>query len=111
MFARPGHPPCPMTGTARAPLGRVACQSRDPRPRRDDPFMRIGLVSDTHDDLCDWPAVCGRVSDALAGVDQTVAQHQATGGVRRELGTHDPQRSLWIRHTNLHLGQPITPTA
>lgn len=31
--------------------------------------MRIGLVSDTHDDLCDWPAVCDRVAAALDGVD------------------------------------------
>ena len=34
--------------------------------------MRIGLVSDTHDDLCDWPAVCARVSEALSGVDLLV---------------------------------------
>jgi hypothetical protein len=34
--------------------------------------MRIGLVSDTHDDLCDWPAVCARVSEALSGVDLVV---------------------------------------
>ena len=31
--------------------------------------MRIGLVSDTHDNLCDWPAVYARVSAALDGVD------------------------------------------
>ena len=34
--------------------------------------MRIGLVSDTHDNLCDWPAVCARVSAALDGVDLVV---------------------------------------
>jgi putative phosphoesterase len=34
--------------------------------------MRIGLVSDTHDDLCDWPAVRDRVATALAGVDLVV---------------------------------------
>jgi hypothetical protein len=39
---------------------------------RDDPAMRIGLVSDTHDDLCDWPAVRDRVATALAGVDLIV---------------------------------------
>jgi uncharacterized protein len=40
--------------------------------RRDDPVMRIGLVSDTHDDLCDWPAVRDRIATALAGVDLIV---------------------------------------
>ena len=34
--------------------------------------MRIGLVSDTHDDICDWPAVRGRIATALAGVDLVV---------------------------------------
>ena len=67
MFVRPARPPAgPRTGTVRAP-GRVASA----RAMRIAP-MRIGLVSDTHDDLCDWPAVCGRVSEALAGVDLVV---------------------------------------
>ena len=34
--------------------------------------MRIGLVSDTHDDLCDWPAVCARIAAAFDGVDLVV---------------------------------------
>jgi hypothetical protein len=39
---------------------------------REHRAMRIGLVSDTHDNLCDWPAVRGRIAEALAGVDLVV---------------------------------------
>ena len=64
--------------------------------------MRIGLVSDTHDNLCDWPAVCARVSKALAGVDLIVAcgdlstlrvldDLEAVAPVRATRNTDDPE--------------------
>ncbi|MGH9156762.1 MAG: metallophosphoesterase family protein [Acidimicrobiales bacterium] len=31
--------------------------------------MRIGLVADTHDAICDWPAVLSRIVAALGDVD------------------------------------------
>ena len=45
--------------------------------------MRIGLVSDTHDNLCDWPAVCARVSAALDG--------ERVAPVRATRNTDDPE--------------------
>lgn len=33
------------------------------------PSVRIGAISDSHSDICDWPAVLQRVRDAFAGVD------------------------------------------
>ena len=64
--------------------------------------MRIGLVSDTHDNLCDWPAVRARVSKALAGVDLIVAcgdlstlrvldDLEAVAPVRATRNTDDPE--------------------
>ena len=63
--------------------------------------MRIGLVSDTHDNLCDWPAVCARVSEALSGVDLVVVcgdlstlavldDLEAVAPVRATRNTDDP---------------------
>jgi len=64
--------------------------------------MRIGLVSDTHDNLCDWPTVRARVSKALAGVDLIVAcgdlstlrvldDLEAVAPVRATRNTDDPE--------------------
>ena len=64
--------------------------------------MRIGLVSDTHDNLCDWPAVCGRVSAALDGVDlvllcgdistlQVLDDLERIAPVRATRNTDDPE--------------------
>jgi len=31
--------------------------------------VRIGAISDSHSDICDWPAVLQRLGDVFAGVD------------------------------------------
>jgi uncharacterized protein len=31
--------------------------------------VRLGLLADTHDDLCDWPSCAARIADAFADLD------------------------------------------